>query len=90
MAKKTSLLLADDRAEDYEITEIASPSRQSAMPRKCSLQEGKKCSCYPAVAPDVAMSEAAVEGNLVMGPAWPARPAWLAKFLTVLGTEFAP
>jgi protease I len=59
--------------------------------------EGKRCSCYPAVAPDVAlaggtyaevaMSEAVVDGNLVTGPAWPANPAWLAKFLHVLGTR---
>ena len=59
--------------------------------------EGKKCSCYPAVSPDVTqaggtfvdigMNEAVVDGNLVSGPAWPAHPAWLSKFLTVLGTR---
>ena len=59
--------------------------------------QGKKCSCYPAVSPevtlaggtfaDVAMTEAVVDGNLVSGPAWPAHPAWLAKFLGVLGTR---
>jgi protease I len=59
--------------------------------------EGKRCSCYPAVAPDVtlaggtyaevAMTEAVIDGNLVTGPAWPAHPAWLAKFLHVLGTR---
>jgi protease I len=59
--------------------------------------KGKKCSCYPAVGPDVtqaggiyaevAMTEAVVDGNLVTGPAWPAHPAWLAKFLGVLGTK---
>lgn len=59
--------------------------------------KGKKCSCYPATSPevtlaggtfvDVAMTEAVVDGNLVSGPAWPAHPAWLAKFLTVLGTS---
>jgi protease I len=58
---------------------------------------GKKCSCYPAVSPevtlsggtfvDVPMTEAVVDGNLVSGPAWPAHPAWLAKFLSVLGTR---
>jgi protease I len=30
------------------------------------------------------MTEAHVEGNLVTAPAWPAHPAWLAKFLAVL------
>ena len=59
--------------------------------------KGKKCSCYPAVSPDVtraggtyvelAMTEAVADGNLVSGPAWPANPAWLAKFLDVLGTR---
>jgi protease I len=59
--------------------------------------KGKKCSCYPAVSPevslaggtfaDVAMTEAVVDGNLVTAPAWPAHPAWLAKFLGVLGTK---
>lgn len=62
--------------------------------------EGKKCSCYPAVSPEVtraggtfaelAMTEAVVDGNLVSAPAWPAHPAWLAKFLTVLGTRIEP
>ena len=59
--------------------------------------KGKKCSCYPAVSPDVtaaggtfadiAMTEAVADGKLVTAPAWPAHPAWLAKFLTVLGTR---
>jgi protease I len=59
--------------------------------------QGKKCSCYPACSPevtlaggtfvDVPMTEAVVDGNLVTGPAWPAHPAWLAKFLSVLGTR---
>jgi len=58
---------------------------------------GKKCSCYPAVSPDVTraggtfadigMTEAVTDGNLVSGPAWPAHPAWLAQFLAVLGTR---
>jgi protease I len=58
---------------------------------------GKRCSCYPAVSPevtqsdgtfaDIGMTEAVVDGNLVTAPAWPAHPAWLAKFLTVLGTR---
>jgi len=32
-------------------------------------------------------SEAIADGNLVTAPAWPAHPAWLAKFLVVLGTK---
>jgi protease I len=61
------------------------------------ILQGKKCSAYPAVGPDVtqaggtfvnlAMTEAIADGNLVTAPAWPAHPAWLAKFLAVLGTK---
>jgi protease I len=57
--------------------------------------KGRRCSCYPAVAPevvaaggtyaDVAIDKACVDGNLVSAPAWPAHPAWLAAFLEVLG-----
>ncbi len=59
--------------------------------------EGRRCSCYPAVAPDVAaaggtfvevpMDQVCIDGNLVTAPAWPAHPAWLAAFLRVLGTK---
>jgi len=62
--------------------------------------KGRKCSCYPATSPDVTlaggtfvdvpMTEAVVDGNLVSGPAWPALQAWLAKFLSVLGTKTEP
>jgi protease I len=58
---------------------------------------GKSCSAYPACAPEVTkaggtyksieVTEAAVDGNLVTAPAWPAHPAWIAKFLEVLGTK---
>jgi protease I len=62
--------------------------------------DGKACSAYPAVGPevsraggkymDIAIDGAHVEGNLVTAPAWPAHPAWLAKFLNVLGTKIMP
>jgi protease I len=65
-----------------------------------NVLKGKKCTCYPAVSPDVAlaggtyaevaMTEAVVDGNLVTGPAWPANPAWLREFLRVLGTRIEP
>ena len=57
--------------------------------------EGKSCTAYPAVAPevkraggkwvDVPVDQAHVDGKLVTAPAWPAHPQWLAKFLQVLG-----
>jgi protease I len=59
--------------------------------------DGKECSAYPAVGPDVTgaggqymdipVNKAHVDGNLVTAPAWPAHPDWLAKFLKVLGTK---
>lgn len=55
---------------------------------------GKRVSAYPACAPEVELAggtfvplevtDAIVDGNLVTGPAWPAHPTWLAKFLAVL------
>jgi deglycase len=58
------------------------------------VAKGRSISAYPAVGPEVTvaggkyvdlpMTEAHVDGNLVTGPAWPAHPAWLAKFLQVL------
>lgn len=76
---------------------IASICHGAQVLAAAGVLEGKKCSCYPAVSPDVnraggtyvevAMTEAVVDGNLVSGPAWPAHPAWLAKFLGVLGTR---
>ena len=58
--------------------------------------KGRSCSCYPAVAPEIAaaggtyvdipVDAAHTEGNLVSAPAWPAHPAWLAQFLKLLGT----
>jgi protease I len=55
---------------------------------------GKRVNAYPACAPDVELAggifvplevtDATVDGKLVTGPAWPAHPKWLAKFLEVL------
>ena len=61
--------------------------------------KGRKLNAYPACAPEVElaggtyvtvdMTSAVVDGNLVTGPAWPAHPAWLAKFLEVLEARAA-
>jgi protease I len=58
---------------------------------------GKSVGAYPAVGPEVTaaggkyvdlpMDGACADGNLVTAPAWPAHPAWLSKFLDVLGTR---
>ena len=64
--------------------------------------EGKCCTAYPAVKPDVicaggrwidvnaGFSNAVVDGNLVTAAAWPGHPEWIAKFLQVLGTRIEP
>ena len=58
---------------------------------------GRRISAYPAVGPEITVAggeyipipvdQAVVDGKLVTAPAWPAHPAWLAKFLEVLGTK---
>jgi protease I len=62
--------------------------------------QGRPCSAYPAVGPEVTeaggafvnipVDQAHVDGNLVTAPAWPAHPDWIAKFLKVLGTRIEP
>ena len=59
--------------------------------------QGRPCTAYPAVGPEVTeaggafqaipVDQAHVDGNLVTAPAWPAHPAWIAAFLKVLGTR---
>jgi protease I len=57
---------------------------------------GRRCQAYPAVKPELVqagaewdepaagLDSACVDGNLVTAPAWPAHPAWLKAFLTLL------
>ncbi|MFQ5787122.1 MAG: DJ-1/PfpI family protein [Thermodesulfobacteriota bacterium] len=62
-----------------------------------SVIEGKACTAYPAVSPEVKsaggkwidtpIDKAHVDGNLVTAPAWPAHPDWMSKFLGLLGTK---
>jgi protease I len=62
--------------------------------------EGRQCTAYPAVGPEVRraggqwvavpVDQAHTDGNLVTAPAWPAHPAWLTAFLKVLGTRIEP
>lgn len=60
---------------------------------------GRTVSAYPACAPEVRLAGATyadipidgahTDGTLVTAPAWPAHPAWMAQFLTVLGTRIS-
>ncbi len=61
--------------------------------------EGRRVSAYPACGPEIeiaggtyapiGMTEAIADGELVTAPAWPAHPAWLAKFLEVVEAHLA-
>lgn len=64
--------------------------------------DGKTCTAYPALKPDViraggrwtdpnaAFTSAVVDGPLVTASAWPGHPEWIRKFLEVLGTKIEP
>lgn len=79
---------------------IAAICHAAQLLAAAGVLEGKSCSAYPAVGPEVnraggkyvevPLDAAHVDGNLVTAPAWPAHPAWLAKFLGVLGTRIEP
>jgi protease I len=76
---------------------IASICHGAQLLAAAGVLKGKKCSCYPAVGPDVQLSggqymdipvdKAFRDGNLVTAPAWPAHPQWIALFLQALGTK---
>jgi protease I len=76
---------------------IAAICHAAQLLAAAGVLQGKSCSCYPAVAPDITsaggtfmdlpMDQAHTCGKLVTAPAWPAHPAWLAQFLKVLGTR---
>ena len=64
-----------------------------------NVVRGRTVSAYPACKPevelagatyaDIAVDAAVTDENLVTAPAWPAHPAWLAQFNTVLGAKIA-
>lgn len=66
------------------------------------ILEGKTCTAYPALKPDLiragakwkdankTFSNAYIDGNLVTAPAWPGHPDWMRKFLGLLGTNIKP
>ena len=111
-----ALVIPGGRAPEYirlnpRVLEIVRHFAQAAKPiaaichgaqvlAAAGVLEGRRCSCYPAVSPDVnrgggeyvevPMDQAVTDGNLVTAPAWPAHPAWLAAFLKVLGTRIEP
>lgn len=79
---------------DKEGKPIAALCHGPQLLAAAGVLKGRRLNCYPACAPEIGMaggtfvslemSDAMVDGKLVTGPAWPAHPAWLAKFLDVL------
>lgn len=59
----------------------------------------KKCSAFSTCEPEIRLGggiyqtieidKAIIDGNLVTAPAWPAHPAWLAKFIKLLGASIS-
>lgn len=78
---------------------IAAVCHGAQLLAAAGVLKGRSCSAYPACAPevrlaggefvDIAVDQAHTDGNLVSAPAWPAHPAWLAQFLSVLGTQIS-
>jgi protease I len=81
---------------------IASICHGQQVLAAAGVVEGKLCTAYPAVQPDLfragakwgevneTFSNAYVDGNLVTAPAWPAHPEWMRKFLGLLGSKIEP
>ncbi len=73
---------------------VASLCHGAQLLTAAGVVKGRSLNAYPAVAPEVTaaggkfvevpITGAHVDGNLVTGPAWPAHPVWLAKFIEVL------
>ena len=78
---------------------IASICHAAQLLAAAGVIRGKEVSCYPACSPevtlaggsyaDIAVTDAVADGKLVTAPAWPAHPAWLAKFQAVLVKHMA-
>jgi len=81
---------------------IASICHGQQVLAAAGVLEGKLCTAYPAVKPDViraggrwgevneTASNAYVDGNLVTAAAWPGHPEWMRKFLGLLGSKIEP
>eukprot|EP01155_Anaeramoeba_flamelloides_P039571 Anaeramoba_flamelloidesc32248_g2_i1.p1 GENE.c32248_g2_i1~~c32248_g2_i1.p1 ORF type:complete len:189 (+),score=30.60 c32248_g2_i1:85-567(+) len=79
---------------DDEKKPIASVCHGAQVLVAAGVVKDKTCSAYPACAPDintnggtwidVGFEDAYVDGHLVTAAAWPAHPAWLAKFNELL------
>lgn len=81
---------------------IASICHGQQVLAAAGVVEGKLCTAYPAIKPDLlrvgakwgevneTFSNAYVDGNLVTAAAWPGHPEWMRKFLELLGSKIEP
>ncbi|CBE69316.1 MAG: DJ-1/PfpI family protein [Candidatus Methylomirabilis oxygeniifera] len=81
---------------------IASICHGQQLLTAAGVVEGKRCTSYPAVRPELiqagakwqevnaTFSNAYVDGNLVTAAAWPGHPEWMRKFLNLLGSKIEP
>jgi protease I len=76
---------------------IASVCHGAQILAAAGVIRDRRINGYPAVAPEIKAAGAEyvelpwegalADGNFVTAPAWSAHPAWLAKFLKLLGTQ---
>ncbi len=78
---------------------IASVCHGQQILAAAGVLEGKRCTAYPAVRPEVqaaggkwadpneTFSNAFTDGNLVTASAWPGHPDWIRQFLKLLGSK---
>jgi protease I len=81
---------------------IASICHGQQILAAAGVLEGRTCTAYPAVKPDLVQagatwsevnqtfSNAVADGNLVTAAAWPGHPEWMREFLRVLGSRIEP
>jgi len=82
---------------DRENLPIAAVCHGVQVLAAADVVRGREVTGYPACGPeakaagakwqDIAIDAAYADANIVTSPAWPAHPAWLAKFLEVMGTK---
>ncbi len=95
-------VLAMVRSFDADQKPIAAICHGQQVLVAADVLEGRTCTAYPAVRPDVeraggkwgevneTVSNAYVDGHLVTAAAWPGHPEWMRKFLEVLGSRIEP
>lgn len=85
------------REFDAAAKPIAAVCHGAQLLAAADVLRGRRCSAYPACAPDVRaaggdyaeidVTDAVTSGHLVTAPAWPAHPAWLGQFVALLGAR---